>query len=172
MNHEINGIPGLEGLLRRKGLPAFCVLKDVQHPAFQFLVKEFYAIDEYRSGLIINTFDELEVQSLPQVATNYRKVYSVGPLHAFLNSKNGQHQSQLISSNACLWKADKNCMAWLDSQPSRSVIYVSFGSLIKMSVSQLLEFWHGLVNSGHPFLWVIRPDVASGEGCVKTTICY
>ncbi|XP_060671451.1 7-deoxyloganetic acid glucosyltransferase-like [Ziziphus jujuba] len=34
-----------------------------------------------------------------------------------------------------------------------------FGSLAQASISQLSEFWHGLVNSGHPFLWVLRPDV-------------
>ncbi|XVE96981.1 hypothetical protein REPUB_Repub02eG0271000 [Reevesia pubescens] len=27
----------------------------------------------------------------------------------------------------------------------------------------MLEFWHGLVNSGKPFLWVIRPNSITGE---------
>ncbi|KAH7515096.1 hypothetical protein FEM48_Zijuj11G0159900 [Ziziphus jujuba var. spinosa] len=159
MNHEINSVPGLEGILRRRNLPAFCVLKDVHHPAFQFLLNEFTGMTRYSSGLIINTFDELEDQCLPQLATHFGKVYSVGPLHATLNSKIGKYGSQLMGSHISSWKADQNCLAWLDSQPLKSVLYVSFGSLINVSVSQLLEFWHGLVNSGHPFLWVIRPDV-------------
>ncbi|KAH7515097.1 hypothetical protein FEM48_Zijuj11G0160000 [Ziziphus jujuba var. spinosa] len=159
MNHEINGVPGLEGILRRKNLPIFCALPDINSPDFQYFLKGTTGMIPYSSGLIINTFDELEDQSLPQLAKHFRKVYAVGPLHAFLNSKIGKYGSQLIGSHISLWKADQNCITWLDSQPLRSVLYVSFGSLINISASQLLEFWHGLVNSGHPFLWVIRPDV-------------
>ncbi|XP_024190136.1 7-deoxyloganetic acid glucosyltransferase-like [Rosa chinensis] len=48
---------------------------------------------------------------------------------------------------------------WLDSQSVGSVIFVSFGSLLKLTRVQLLEFWHSLVNSGFPFLWVIWSDV-------------
>ena len=58
---------------------------------------------------------------------------------------------------------DRRCMAWLDSQQSGSVIFVSFGSLAKLSRVQLLEFWHGLINSGKPFLWVVRSDMLSSE---------
>ena len=28
---------------------------------------------------------------------------------------------------------------------------------------QLVEFWHGLVNSGQRFLWVMRPDSVAGQ---------
>ncbi|GLT55175.1 hypothetical protein SLA2020_283190 [Shorea laevis] len=58
-------------------------------------------------------------------------------------------------------------MTWLNSQPFRSVvIYVSFGSLVGLSRDQLLEFWHGLVKSGKPFLWVVRPDLIEGDETV------
>lgn len=63
INYQINGVIGLEG-----NLPAFCVLPDVQDPAFQVLHKETTGMHRYSSGLIINTFD-LEVQCLPQFAT-------------------------------------------------------------------------------------------------------
>ncbi|KAB1200272.1 UDP-glycosyltransferase 76F1 [Morella rubra] len=53
-------------------------------------------------------------------------------------------------------------MTWLDSQPSKSVVYVSFGSLAMRTCDQLKELWHGLVNSGKPFLLVIRPDSIVG----------
>ncbi|XP_034694145.1 7-deoxyloganetic acid glucosyltransferase-like [Vitis riparia] len=54
--------------------------------------------------------------------------------------------------------SDRRCVAWLESQASRSVVHVSFGSIEALSRDQLLEVWHGLVNSGKPFLWVLRPD--------------
>lgn len=58
-------------------------------------------------------------------------------------------------------------MTWLDAQPLKSVIHVSFGSITFMSKDELMEFWHGLVNSKKRFLWVIRPDLVAqkdGEG--------
>ncbi|XP_063936788.1 7-deoxyloganetic acid glucosyltransferase [Daucus carota subsp. sativus] len=58
-----------------------------------------------------------------------------------------------------------HCIKWLDEQPLKSVIYVSFGSLATVTTEQLMEFWFGLVNSGHRFLWVIRLDsVADNDG--------
>ena len=58
-------------------------------------------------------------------------------------------------------------MAWLDRQSSKSVVYVSFGSVVVVKNDELIEFWYGLVNSGSHFLWVIRPDSLpreDGEG--------
>ncbi|KAL7217962.1 hypothetical protein ACSBR2_011230 [Camellia fascicularis] len=39
-------------------------------------------------------------------------------------------------------------MNWLDAQVFKSVIYVSFGSITMVTKDQLMEFWHGLINSG------------------------
>ena len=61
------------------------------------------------------------------------------------------------SSNS-LWEEDKTCIPWLDRQPLKSVIYVSFGSLVVIKKDELTEFWYGLVNSGSHFLWVMRSD--------------
>ncbi|RXI02130.1 hypothetical protein DVH24_026660 [Malus domestica] len=41
--------------------------------------------------------------------------------------------------------------------------FVSFGSMVKLTQEQLLEFWHGLVNSGRQFLWAVRLDKLRGE---------
>lgn len=163
MDDEIDCVHGLEGLLRRKHLPTFCALKDIAHsPLIQSHLNDIFDMTR-TSGLIINTFDELEVTCLPHVATKFHKVYKVGPLHALTNSEVEQDLSHLVASHASQWQADQNCIAWLDSQALRSVLYVSFGSLVKASVSQVLEFWHGLVNSGQPFLWILRPDVIPAD---------
>ncbi|XP_015897171.4 7-deoxyloganetic acid glucosyltransferase [Ziziphus jujuba] len=162
INYQIQCVPGLEGLLRRKNLPPVCLLNlEADNPSFQEHLKDILGMKR-SSGVIINTFNDLEVQCLPHVATHFQKFYTVGPLHAFLNSKIG-NDSHLVASHASLWKAEKKCIAWLDSQPLRSVLYVSFGTLARRSISQLLEFWHGLVDSGHRFLWVVRPDVILEE---------
>lgn len=148
-------MPGFD--LGGKDLPGFDMEDLDQSPSLQLLVRDSLAMKR-TSGLILNTIDDLEASCFPHILPQFRKVYTVAPLHALLNSRLGD-RSRVIASNGSLWNADQNCMAWLDSQPLRSVVYVSFGSLVKISHSQLLEFLHGLVQSGYPFLWVIRPDV-------------
>ncbi|KAK4833704.1 hypothetical protein QYF36_002791 [Acer negundo] len=44
---------------------------------------------------------------------------------------------------------------------------VSFRSLVNLTRLQTLEFLHGLVNSGKPFLWVVRPDLIVGESGIE-----
>lgn len=69
-------------------------------------------------------------------------------------------------------------MRWLDEQPERSVIYVSFGSRTAMSMVQIRELGAGLEMSGCRFLWVIKSKMVDrdeigeieelvGEGYVK-----
>ncbi|XP_059669805.1 7-deoxyloganetic acid glucosyltransferase-like [Cornus florida] len=67
------------------------------------------------------------------------------------------------SSNGSLREQDRTCLTWLDCQPSKSVIYVSFGSLTILTREQLLEFWYGLVNSEKLFLLVIREGLIPEE---------
>ncbi|KAK7366881.1 hypothetical protein VNO80_08884 [Phaseolus coccineus] len=54
-------------------------------------------------------------------------------------------------------------MTWLDAQPEGSVMYVSFGSSTIVKREDLMEIWHGLVNSKKRFLWVMRPDIVAGK---------
>ncbi|XP_047312106.1 zeatin O-glucosyltransferase-like [Impatiens glandulifera] len=47
-------------------------------------------------------------------------------------------------------------LEWLDKQPPKSVIYVSFGSLTTMSQEQINELALGLEESKQRFIWVLR----------------
>nr|AFJ52951.1 UDP-glycosyltransferase 1 [Linum usitatissimum] len=51
---------------------------------------------------------------------------------------------------------NQTCMNWLQSKPDGSVVYVSFGSLARLSPQQTEELYFGLKNSNHYFLWVVR----------------
>ncbi|KAG1328255.1 UDP-glycosyltransferase 74E2-like [Cocos nucifera] len=53
------------------------------------------------------------------------------------------------------------CMQWLDSQPSKSIIYVSFGSMAALSPDQMVELAFGILNSSKCFLWVVRSSESS-----------
>ncbi|KAM5577818.1 7-deoxyloganetic acid glucosyltransferase [Rosa sericea] len=162
MNAEITGVPGMEGLLRRVDLPGFCRVKQSSHPALQFAIHETQT-QKRASALILDTIYELDAQCLSHMATMFRKIYTLGPLHSLLHSQIGD-VSRLLASHGGLGKGDPNCMTWLDSQPTKSVLYVSFGTLVTLTRTQIIEFWYGLVNSGHPFLWVVQSDITSGLG--------
>ncbi|KAJ4976309.1 hypothetical protein NE237_001415 [Protea cynaroides] len=162
-------LPGMEGLLRRRDLPSFFRTKDPNDPILKELLVECEKMTQ-ASALIINTFEDLEGPVLTQIRSQVPNLYTVGPLHALLRSQR-QHSNSLMAPNIAasnsLWEEDRSCMAWLDSQPPKSVVYMSFGSLVVFGEDTLMEFWHGLVNSGKCFLWAIRRDsitVSGGEG--------
>uniref|UniRef100_A0ACD5VHX8 Uncharacterized protein n=1 Tax=Avena sativa TaxID=4498 RepID=A0ACD5VHX8_AVESA len=49
------------------------------------------------------------------------------------------------------------CRAWLDGRPNRSVVYVSFGSLVTLTTAQMAQLTEGLCGGAMPcFLWVVR----------------
>lgn len=103
------------------------------------------------SGLVINACDALEATELETIRDqlNIPLVLAVGPLHKLSSESTG---SSLLNQ-------DYGCIEWLETQPSGSVLYVSFGSLASMDSREFLEVAWGLANSGLPFLWVVRTDV-------------
>jgi UDP:flavonoid glycosyltransferase YjiC (YdhE family) len=64
-------------------------------------------------------------------------------------------------------KEHDECIRWLDTQPDKSVVFLSFGSLGTFSAKQLTEIAVGLEKSGERFLWVVRsprgPDFMYGD---------
>ncbi|XP_034704398.1 7-deoxyloganetic acid glucosyltransferase-like [Vitis riparia] len=161
MDRLVASVPGMEGFHRRRHLPSSGRVNDVAYPGLQHLMKIFRQAQRAHS-LVINTFDDLEGPVLSQIRDQYPRTYAIGPLHAHLKSKLASETSTFQSSNS-FRKEDKSCIPWLDRQPPKSVIYVSFGSLAIITKDELGEFWHGLVNSGNRFLWVIRPDALVGK---------
>ncbi|XP_038883479.1 7-deoxyloganetic acid glucosyltransferase-like [Benincasa hispida] len=153
-NQQLHGIPGGEGLLRCKDLPGYWSVEAVaKHNPMNF-VNQTLATSK-SCGLILNTFEELEAPFVTSLSKIYNKVYTIGPIHSLLKN--------LVQSQCEFWKEDHSCLAWLDSQAPRSVMFISFGSLVKLTSSQLREFWNGLVNSGKAFLLVLRSDVLIEE---------
>ncbi|KAF3448079.1 hypothetical protein FNV43_RR08787 [Rhamnella rubrinervis] len=156
MNKLVNGVPGMEGILRFRDLPSFCRVSDVRHPILQGFARAIRQCTQGQ-GLILNTFEELEEPILSRLRTHCPNIYPIGPMHTHLKLKLAKKEVASPSSNS-IFETDKNCITWLDSQPLKSVMYVSMGSVAVMTRDELLEFWYGLVNSKKRFLWVIRPD--------------
>ncbi|KAE9617407.1 putative isoflavone 7-O-glucosyltransferase [Lupinus albus] len=63
-----------------------------------------------------------------------------------------------VTSAPCVEEDKNGCLSWLDSQPSQSVVLLSFGSLGRFSRNQLKEIAIGLEKSEQRFLWVVRSD--------------
>ncbi|XP_059628008.1 7-deoxyloganetic acid glucosyl transferase-like [Cornus florida] len=165
MDLLVKSVPGMEGFLRRRDLPIFRA-DDINDPKLQFLKTECRK-NLVAHALIMNTFDDLEESILSQMHTHFPNIYTIGPLHVHLRIRLAVAEmisSSTSTTSVSFWEEDRKCLTWLDSQPSKSVIYVSFGSITVMTREQHMDFWYGLVNSGQRFLWVIRPDFfASGE---------
>nr|CAB3474562.1 unnamed protein product [Digitaria exilis] len=56
---------------------------------------------------------------------------------------------------------EDECFTWLDSQPAASVLYVSLGSFLSVSPSQITELAMGLAASDVKFLWALRGEQQS-----------
>ncbi|KAJ9541801.1 hypothetical protein OSB04_028307 [Centaurea solstitialis] len=105
------------------------------------------------SGIIWNTFKELEESALETICQGYRiPNFTLGPFHKYSTA-----------SSSSLIEQDRNILSWLDTQAPKSVIYVSFGSITCITDSEFQEVAHGLANTGLPFLWVVRPGMVRGS---------
>nr|KAJ0200509.1 hypothetical protein LSAT_V11C600317510 [Lactuca sativa] len=72
-------------------------------------------------------------------------VFTIDPLH----------KTSPTPSDSFL-EEDTNCIALLDKQSPKSVIYASVGSLATMDAKVATEIAWGLANSNQPFIWVVR----------------
>uniref|UniRef100_A0A0D9WPE2 UDP-glycosyltransferase CGT n=1 Tax=Leersia perrieri TaxID=77586 RepID=A0A0D9WPE2_9ORYZ len=103
-------------------------------------------------GLIVNAFDAFEPEAIAAlqqgtVVAGLPPVFAVGPLTParFPGQDSGDY------------------LTWLDAQPARSVVYVSFGSRKALPKSQLTSLAAGLELSGHRFLWVVKSTVVDRD---------
>ncbi|KAL3515326.1 hypothetical protein ACH5RR_022228 [Cinchona calisaya] len=103
--------------------------------------------------ILMDTFEELE-NDVINYMSNLCPIKPIGPL--FSNPKVLSSNSSSSSVSVDILKAD-DCMAWLDSKPNSSVVYISFGSVVFLKQEQVDEIAYGLLNSGVSFLWVMRP---------------
>ncbi|CAA3029934.1 UDP-glycosyltransferase 88B1-like [Olea europaea subsp. europaea] len=100
------------------------------------------------AGVIVNSFESLESKSLKAISEGSCNpdgptppVFCIGPLLATERGRTGSMDE---------------CLKWLDSQPSQSVVFLCFGSLGLLSGKQLKEIAIGLERSEQRFLWVVR----------------
>ncbi|XP_071715890.1 7-deoxyloganetin glucosyltransferase-like isoform X1 [Rutidosis leptorrhynchoides] len=154
----VDCVPSMKDI-RLKDFPPFIRTTDPDEFMIKYFIRQTTRAKR-ASAIILNTFDDLEHDVLNEFSTMYPPVHSIGPLHTILNN---MENDDLKSLNSSLWIEETECLDWLDSKAHGSVVYVNFGSITVMTPQQLVEFSWGLANSNQNFLWVIRPDLVSGD---------
>ncbi|KAJ3684894.1 hypothetical protein LUZ61_014058 [Rhynchospora tenuis] len=134
----VNGVP----LIHASDLPREVLEISEDHELF---INVFRRMRE-ANGILTNTFESLEPRAVKSIKDGFSfptgqapPIYCIGPL-VTAPDKGVTHP----------------CLRWLDAQPKKSVVYISFGSSGKFSIDKLREIALGIEKSGHKFLWVVR----------------
>lgn len=106
-------------------------------------------------GTTMNTCAELEAGYAERLRD---RVWFVGPVS--LCNRNMEDSATRGGEEL---RNYNDCMNWLDAKSAGSVIYVCFGSLGQFTSTQLREISAGLLDSGRPFVWVVRHANGGGE---------
>ncbi|KAM0875756.1 hypothetical protein ACQ4PT_036581 [Festuca glaucescens] len=145
MGEELLHVPGISSLPASHTAK---LLMDRDDAAYiGFLSASLYMCRS--QGIIVNTCRSLEPRALDAVDAGLctppglptPPVYCIGPL---------------VKQEEVGVKRGGECLAWLDSQPKASVVFLCFGSLGLFSAKQIREIAVDLEASGQRFLWVVR----------------
>ncbi|CAK7338707.1 unnamed protein product [Dovyalis caffra] len=157
-NSTTKSFKDLNSLLNFPGVPPIqsadmpLPLLDRHDKAYEYFIDFSTRFPEY-AGVLVNTFESLEARAVKTISEGVcvpdnrtPPIYCIGPLIATEGRKD--------DTDHCNGKLE--CLTWLDSQPSESVVFLCFGSLGLFSKEQLREIALGLERSGQRFLWVVR----------------
>jgi hypothetical protein len=133
---------------------------DGQEALFRYLRAGVRAVEKC-DFILCNSFHDAE----PATFARFQRIVPVGPLLTGERRRRGSGGKQMAAVVGHFWRPeDGACMAWLNAQAARSVVYVAFGSHTMFDARQFRELALGLELSGRPFLWVVRPDIVLGGG--------
>uniref|UniRef100_A0A0D9XTU9 Glycosyltransferase n=1 Tax=Leersia perrieri TaxID=77586 RepID=A0A0D9XTU9_9ORYZ len=148
----------LPGCVPIPGKDILAPLQDKSKACYRWMVHhgEKYCDAE---TILVNSFDAVE----PDAAAALRHpkpgrppVFPIGPLI--------QTHEEDASVTTMPPSPRAACMDWLDRQPEKSVVFVSFGSGGALPTEHMRELALGLEMSGQRFLWVVRsPSDEDGE---------
>ncbi|KAG2672994.1 hypothetical protein I3760_13G068700 [Carya illinoinensis] len=111
--------------------------------------------------LLFTCVHELEPQVFDTLRAEFSiPIYPIGPSVPYFElQENASGSSDGIFNGA-------DYFHWLDSQPIRSVLYISFGSFYSVSDAQMDEIVGGVQDSGVRCLWVSKGNTARfKDGC-------
>ncbi|KAL5542733.1 hypothetical protein UlMin_010443 [Ulmus minor] len=146
-------LPGLS-LMSICDLPSFMDASNIYSSLIQLFEEQFEVLEKQgNQKVLVNTFDELEVDALRAICKI--NLIGIGPLIPSAFQCSNEKDPSDTSFGSDLFQCSNDYMEWLNSKPEGSVVYVSFGSFYVLKKSQREELSKGLLDFGRPFLWVI-----------------
>ncbi|KAH0642926.1 hypothetical protein KY289_033900 [Solanum tuberosum] len=125
-----------------------------QRNDFDELLDRTRESEDQSYGIVHDTFYELE----PDYAEYYQKMkktkcWQIGPI-SYFSSKLSPRKELISSADESI----SSVVEWLNKQKHKSVLYVSFGSIVRFPEEQLAEIAKALEASTVPFIWVVKED--------------
>lgn len=148
----ITCIPGLPPLHASDMITNF----ETEGFSFHWTARHFTEMPAKAQWNLGNNIYELEKDAADEFGKQH--VQSFLPIGPLLPPPYFDGKPTAVGSTS-LWVADASCEEWLDKQQERSVLYVSFGSIVRMRPEQVEEVALGLEACGHAFLWVLRSNM-------------
>ncbi|KAI9111369.1 hypothetical protein K1719_017059 [Acacia pycnantha] len=145
-------IPGLPPL-NCSDLPSFIRLPE-SYPAYLAMKLSQFSNVEKADWMFANTFEELESEVVKELYEMF-PAKLIGPMvpSGYLDGRISGDKAY----GANLWKPlSEQCIKWLESKPPRSVVYISFGSMVSLTQEQTQELAQGLEETGKHFVWILR----------------
>ncbi|KAK4481089.1 hypothetical protein RD792_011960 [Penstemon davidsonii] len=146
-DHTINYIPGVDSITT-KDLMSHLREADTTTIVHQIVFNSFTQVTK-ADFILHNTIQELESNTLSSL-NQKQPTYAVGPVNFSMKYNKTNVSKSLLS--------ESNCTEWLESKPRKSVLYVSFGSVVQVNKQVIEEIAYGLLLSEVKFIWVVRPN--------------
>ncbi|KAA8517528.1 hypothetical protein F0562_017842 [Nyssa sinensis] len=123
-------------------------------PLIRHILNQFNNIDK-ADWVLFNSFDTLE-EEVVKWMSNLWPVRTIGPTLPSVYLDNRVENDSDYGFN--LYKPNTDtCMKWLNTKPTGSVVYVSFGSAASLNAEQMTEMAVALRQNSNSFLWVVKP---------------
>ncbi|MBA0823619.1 hypothetical protein Goarm_020337 [Gossypium armourianum] len=145
-------LPGLPPLNFRD-LPTFLRFPD-SYPAYLAMKLSQYSNLNEADWVFDNTFEDLEGKEAKGVSELWQAEL-IGPMvpSAYLDERIKGDRGY----GSSLWKPlSEQCMEWLETKPSQSVVYISFGSMVSLTEEETEEIARALEESNLHYLWIVR----------------
>ncbi|KAF9675727.1 hypothetical protein SADUNF_Sadunf09G0062900 [Salix dunnii] len=146
-------IPGLSEL-HIADLPVEVLPRDAQDTPFSCLLGQIGNMVLKADTLVVNFYQELyPIPLLNDLKSKFSNLLNVGFISLSMPPPS------LPPSN----EDTTGCLSWLDSQKSKTVAYISFGTVVNIPRSEIEELAAALEESRIPFLWSLRENIKDSD---------
>ena len=142
-------IPGLSEL-HIADLPVEVLPRDAQETPFSCLLGQIGNMVQKADTLVVNFYQELYPEPLlNDLKSKFSNLLNVGFISLSMPPPSLPPSTEDTTG----------CLSWLDSQKSKTVAYISFGTVVNIPRSEMEELAEALEESRIPFLWSLRENI-------------